>query len=323
MIILKKRIKHLKRIYHTLRLVKKKYRISLSASRLQPSVVFMCDESSSAGLADRLKGLLSTFAFAKATGRRFYIHHHRPFEWSHFLAPNEYDWTAKDEEVSFNLLKVQPVYLGDTGLKSYRGLSKRRKQLHFYNNLDFIDIINRDFHTDYSFSSLFKELFAAVPILQKEVEKIRDSLGKYIAVNFSFHYLLTGDARYSDGGGYSTDIQKDILIKNCISQLNSIHNQYFDSKILVTSDTQLFIDKVSAFDWVYTTPGKNGFIFYNRKNESESDIADKVMMNTFLDFLVISHANKIIMARTGCMYRSNYVRTAARIYDKPYEEIQF
>ena len=311
-----------KRLYHTLRLIKRSYSFALSMGDTEPSVVFMCDESSSAGLADRLKGILSTYAFAKATGRRFYIHHHRPFELSHFLIPNEYDWIAKEGEVSFNLLNAQPVYLMDTGLKSYRGLSKR-KQLHFYTNLDFIEEINKEFQTDYSFSSLFKELFVAVPFLQEEVENVKNTLGKYIAVNFSFHHLLTGDAPMFSGGIRLTDTEKDELISNSISQLNLIHNQNNDSKILVTSDTQLFVDKVSVFDYVYTTPGKNGFIFYNRKNESETDIADKVMMNTFLDFLVISHADTIIMARTGSMYRSNYVRTAARIFNKPYKEIQF
>lgn len=315
-------VTRLKRVYRILQLIKDKYHIGLPSSKLEPSVVFMLDDSSSAGLADRLKGMLSSYAFAKATGRRFYIYHHRPFEWSHFLIPNEYDWIAKDGDISFNLPKVRLVYLMDKGLKSYRRLSKR-KQLHIYTNLDFIDQINDEFHTDFSFSSLFKELFIVAPSLQEEVDNIILSLGNYIAVNFSFHHLLTGDAPMFTGGVCLTDMEKEMLITNCIAQLNIIHDKFLDSKILVTSDTSLFVDKVSTLDYVYTTPGKNGFVFYNRKNESNIDIADNVMMNTFLDFLVISHAHKIIMARNDIMYRSNYVRTAARIYNKPYEEIQF
>lgn len=312
--------KKLSPFFHTLRLMREKYTVSLSAQKPCKNIlVYSSDNQSSAGIADRLKGMISTYAYAKANGMDFKIDHSKPFEWSHCLEPNMVNWLLDDRSVSYNLVYARPVYMMDHPRKNIR-LGGAQK--HIYTNLDLLEHINQTYGTNYSFSELFHELFRPVDALQKEVNAIRTQLGRYIVINFSFHSLL-GDSNTSFGGGKLNETQQQDLINDCVRQLYRLHEanpQY--EKIMVTSDSQRFINTIQSIEWVYITPGKNGQIFYGR-NKDDSSVADNTILRTFLDFLVISHADKVYMAHTGLMYRSQYVLTATRTTGIPYEEISF
>ncbi|MEG2150383.1 MAG: hypothetical protein RRY36_04085, partial [Bacteroidaceae bacterium] len=56
-------------------------------------IIFMADgRKSHGGLADRLRGMISTYKYCLEHEVEFRIHFTSPFELGELLVPNEYDW---------------------------------------------------------------------------------------------------------------------------------------------------------------------------------------------------------------------------------------
>ena len=66
---------------------------------------------------------------------------------------------------------------------------------------------------------------------------------------------------------------------------------------------------------VYIIPGKVGHIDY--------DNGDDVNMKTFLDFFLISKAEKVYLARSGKMYHSAFAKTASLVNNRPFEMYEY
>ena len=125
--------------------------------------------------------------------------------------------------------------------------------------------------------------------------------------------LLMGDFKDCRGEVLSDDEKSDLLARS-LSVIGQLHEKE-NKTILVTSDSQTFLDKASTLDYVYIAPGKTGHIGFSQGQ----DIYDKV----FLDFFLISRAEHVYMAYSGKMYRSNFAKTAVRTNYVPYDEIEF
>ena len=61
------------------------------------------------GLADRLRGIATTWLFCRERGLDFRIHFVSPFRLEEYLMPNEYDWRIDPEQISYNIKDARPV----------------------------------------------------------------------------------------------------------------------------------------------------------------------------------------------------------------------
>lgn len=295
-------------------LEQKFYKNDFSTIPNRKTIIFMVDgRSIHGGLADRLRGICSVFAVCKKNNWDFKINFIYPFKLTDYLVPNKYDWSINDSEISYNIKYSAPVLLNSYQLptKYHRiYLFKRmfrKKQLHVYSESPW----GYD-----QFSVNFNLLFKPSKKLQESINKHLKIIGTdYISVTFRFQQLL-GDFKE---GNYPILLreEKDKLINECINQLYLLHNKYKNKKILVTADSITFLNSIKTIDYVYVILGNVVHMDYSEK---ESYI---VYEKSFIDYFLIANAKKIHLIYNNQMYRSGFAQQAAKIYNRPYEEIKF
>lgn len=298
-------------------LMRRDYKLKFVKEEVPAIAIFCLDNRSySYGFADRLRGIISCYAFAKAAGIPFRIEHINPFDLSEFLVPNAYDWQLKEGEKSYNLLYARPVCFvqNKIDLRSMRlfRLNKKR-QYHLYTNASYIKEVNDKYNKNYVYEDLFSELFKPSLSLEKKIKEQKEQIGgKYISVSFRFVQLM-GDFK-DDYGEVLTGEDKTNLLKKSLSVVESLYEKN-QKTVLVTSDSQTFLNEASQLDYVYVVSGKIGHIGYSQDNE--------VFEKMFLDFCLISQADHVYMAHSDKMYRSNFAKTAALANNIPYTEITY
>lgn len=301
------------------RLVRRYYRLNFKKQNASALVISCLDSRfDSTGFADRLRGMISCFAYSKAVGLPFRIEHVSPFILSDYLAPNHYDWILKENEKNYNLLYANPVVImqrkaGQRSQRLFRLCTKR--QHHIYTNYGFLNEINKLYNKEFRFCDLFQELFRPSSLLETRLNIHKERLhssGGYISVSFRFMQLM-GDFKDVRGDVLSKEQQLDLLGRS-LEVIHQLH-QKERKMVFVTSDSSFFIGEASKIGYVYVAPGRIGHIGFS----TENDVTEKM----FIDFMLISEADHVYMARSGKMYRSNFARTAALTRDIPYDEITY
>ena len=274
------------------------------------------------GLADRLKGIVSIYEWCKKNNKVFRINFSHPFYLKDYLVPNKYDWLIDENSISYSYKCAEPrICLMEPRTcnqkevldNQYELLTKwcdenlciKSKQIHVYTNMD---------RLLYKFSQLFNELFKPSERLQSEIEKNLDSLGsKYISISFRFTTIM-GDFTDCAGEEY-TEEDKILLLKSCVQAVKDIRKSApVHDKVLITADSERFLDYVKEnLDNIYVIPGKVGHIDYNNN--------DDVNLKTFLDFMLISKAEKVYLVKNKDMYESAFAKTAAKVNNKDFEVI--
>ena len=162
---------------------------------------------------------------------------------------------------------------------------------------------------------LFEELFRPSFYFMEQINKYSPS-DKYISASFRFMQLL-GDFKDIRGETLN-ELDQEKLMEKCLQKLKELHEVNSNYKILVTADSEKFIKYVSSESYVYTIPGPISHIGHHQaKSQIDLDV------KTFLDFYFIGKAEKVYMLHSGKMYRSNFARSAALYYNRPYNEISF
>lgn len=283
------------------------------------SVVFISNGMTPmGGLCDRLKGIVSAYAWCKDHDVPFKILFTSPFHLDKYLVPNEYDWQADDQNVSFSKDSdvvcvlytfdiADIVNSGEALIKTQQYFDKRlvrgrNHQVHIYSNAQTPSANAR-------FGSLFNELFRPHDSLEAFMDVHRQRLGSdYISVSFRFTTLL-GDLQDCTGEPLSKD-EAENYISVCLKSIDDIASRYAPhKKILVTADSTTFLTRVSN-PACYIIPGKIGHIQF--------DSGEEMNMKTFLDLMMISEAEKVYLVRYKKMYNSGFARTAAMINSKPF-----
>lgn len=298
-------------------LIRKMYKLKFVKEEVPPIALFCLDNrTTNYGFADRLRGMVSCYAYAKAVDIPFRIEHIDPFDLSEYFIPNSYDWQLKQGEKSYNLLYSNPVYFVQNipDILSMRLFKKSKKrQHHLYTNTGYIKEVNNKYNKNYVFGNLFTELFKPSVMLEKLIDKQKLHInGNYVSVSFRFMQLM-GDFKDSWGETLSEEDRNDLLNKS-LTLVKSLYEQE-QKTIFVTSDSQTFLDVVSKLDFVYVIPGEIGHIGYSQNR----GVTEKM----FLDFCMISQADHVYMAHSGKMYRSNFAKTAAMSSNTPYTEISY
>lgn len=272
------------------------------------------------GLADRLKGMLCTYSVCKNLGLPFKIFFTAPFPLDSYFIPNTYDWRINQDQVNFNLKDSNVVILNNCSdgewcqkkQKAYmeRCLRSVKGQVHVYTNVSFVYKLN--------YGELFNELFRPSEQLAKSIAIHKDCIGqKYISISCRFLDLCGDFNETCRQKKIFSEKGRKIVFKSIIKKISELRNENPDCKVLVNSDSSTFLKACENFDYVYIIPGNVTHID-NKQNEYTYEKYEK----TFLDFMMIAHAEKIFIIKNNLMMNSGYPKAASLIYGKPFEVIE-
>lgn len=282
----------------------------------RPIVVFNVDGNFySGGMADRFKGAVTAYAFCKQRGLDFRIRYVHPFELSDYLVPAEYDWRLRDGEYTDCLWDAKLMYArAEYGRRLYRQFPRKR-QLHFYGNYNNLDYLNRKWGTDYRWGTFFRELFRPAERLQKALDKIKSGIEPgYMAAVFRFQNLL-GDFPEYRFSALESEEERRALMDRCLDGLQKLMAHYPEKKFLVTSDSGVFLSEAARLDRVFIIPGK--VVHLGSVSGEDYD----VYLKSFIDFFMLSEAERIYCIGTQEMYPSEFPMYAAKLNDVPFERI--
>lgn len=289
----------------------------------RPGIIYMADgKCNPGGLCDRLWGILSLYKISKKLNMPFFINFTEPFNLSDYLSPNSVDWFIKKNEIVSNKSQVNLLYVfcasGRFGYDLYKesviqmkyiynNIHDRNSQYQVYTNAHFVE-------NPLEFSVLFHELFIPnkhlVDAINYNQIKIKD---KYIAIVLRFQNLL-GD--FEEGKIMPLEEQKQQnLINKLHNKIVEIHQETYNYKILVTSDSRKFLDSLVNLDFVYTIPGKVVHMSFTEEKDYETHL------KSFIDLYMVSQAEKIFLLISDRMYRSGFAKFASMINNKSYSEI--
>jgi hypothetical protein len=280
-------------------------------------MIFTVDgRRNSGGLADRLYGIMNTYAICKIKGILFKLNFIFPFDVRTFLIPNKYDWTIEKDEISSSLkyVKVMVTINEDNLLKRF----KLRKQTHVYNNTKIIDSINKYYNTDFTYTLLFNELFKLSPLLQNKVDTI---INNYLSVNYiGIHFRcqnLFGDFPDILAEELS-ESEKQELLTLCVHAINTVNQNH--EKIFLASDSLYFLEYMKKqLDNVYFIPG-------DTTDMCHTDLPVEVYVKPFLDLFILGRAHKVFNIYGHGpygrgLYKSRFSTFAAEISSTQFEAI--
>ncbi len=300
--------------------ISKSYDSRKAKEQLEPYAIFLsCGNTASGGLVDRLRGAVSLYAACKTSGRPFRLFFTHPFPLNDYLVPNEYDWSIREEELSFSPQQTHCVVLDTQTDSEWEGKWQREQiqkelqenpslQLHFYTNAMFA------YQED--FGALFHELFKPSERLQESIDKTLANIGgSYITVSARFCNLL-GDFNEETFSEPLPKAERQDLLRHCLLQLEKIHQQ--DGRpVVVCSDSIIFTEEAMKKDFVRTVPGNISHIGNDRTHYYH------YYEKTFLDFFIISKADQAYLLRGQGMHNSGYPYAAARVGRVPYHIVTF
>lgn len=296
---------------------KKKKRSSIAKKR----VVCIYDGKIAAfGLADRLRGIISTFIICERYNYEFKILFSDPFPLERYLIPKQIDWRITANELNYNLEETDICLIDSMNGNAYEAQKQERW---FINELkkdykEFHIRTNAHFSYNYDYAEYFSKLFTPSPLLIKLMTKHTEILGNnYISTSFRFLDLL-GDFNETNKIGYIiSNRERKALINSNIEQLKQLYWNNPCVKILVNSDSRTFLNEANKLEFTYIIPGDISHI--DSGDKVDVDTHDK----TFTDFYMIANAAKIYLFKTGKMHNSGFPYAAALLYRKPFEKIEF
>lgn len=271
------------------------------------------------GLADRLRGILSTYLICKDLNIEFKIIFSHPFNLTDYLIPNKINWICNDS-LNYNLNEVNICYLDSVTGREYESKKqakwmKKEFKRHFK---EFHVFTNAFFSYNNNYSELFNDLFQLSPRLENTIKTHKEILGNnYISVSCRFLDLL-GDFNETFGTNkLLKEEEKNNLTNKILNQIEILHTKHPTKKILINSDSITFIEKAKLLDYSYIIEGNITHI--DNSSLSSYETHEK----TFVDFFMIANASEIYLLKTSSMHNSGYPYAASLIYNKPFYKIEF
>ena len=194
----------------------------------------------------------------------------------------------------------------------------KKKQNHIYYGYNSLDLINSKYGTNYEWGKLFKELFQPSDRLQEYINEFKRSVnGQYIAIHFRFVNLLGDDFKDVNFNMAYGEDEKQSLILKCRNEIQKILSREKEgTKALVMSDSNIFVDSVKKDLNVYVIPGR---ILHVDNQNPDNDFE---IMKPFIDFYLISEAQKVFSIKNKDMYPSGFPQYAAKVNNIPFERIE-
>ncbi len=267
------------------------------------------------GIADRMYGILTTYALCKINKLRFAINFTTPYKLENFFTPNKYNWQISENDVCYNLKYSKPVLLmGGCKKISFNTIRKENRTLHVYSNYKGLDVINDSFNTMFTWKELFNELFTLNDNFCIDLFKIKNVLPqKYVSLQIR---ILNALGDFCDCGSKElSETKKSELLEICKQKVYSL---YADKKIpiLLTSDSQRLIDSLqsSCKEMLFVIPG-------NITHSDNKDISGyEAHKKTFIDLFCLADGKEIYQISSQYIYCSGFSMLASQIKGK---EIQW
>ena len=311
---MKKLIDKLKGIFHNAILLLS-YRPWGRAVR--PMIISIIDgKIHQGGLADRIKQILSIYAFCRVNSYKFGLISNFPYDLSNYLKPN-YDWRVTEENFSRNIFWAHPIFTGNCALDKLKALLiLKRRQNHVY-ALSSVSMFMLIKETGFDVGKLFDELFIPIPEISTFINKYRLQYKSWESLHFRFQNLL-GDfnepLKYQYKKVKLTDIEKEQHLMKCYQYVidESFKITHY---LLVCSDSISFLKKVSTIPKVLVIPGEITHTDFT----SSGDF--KLHLKSFLDFFMISESESVRSVHTSVMYPSGFPSLAAAIRGVKFERV--
>jgi hypothetical protein len=286
---------------------------SFSSPKGESCLIFMIDgKIRHGGLTDRLYGIMNAFAICKIKNMPFKLFFIFPFDIHNFLVPNNYNWTIEKNDISYNKRHTR-VIVNIQEERLFKNI-KINKQIHLYSNAQNLDKINKYYNCNYTYSTLFNELFKFSKSLQTRIDKIIDNDLKkpYTGLCFRFQNLL-GDfveRNYKELPEY----KKNELLELCRCSIIPFIRS--EKNIVVTSDSLFFLKYLSTmFKNIYIIPGDVVHMDYIRN--APLDTYEK----SFIDFFILGYADIIINFYGHGLRKSGFPVFASQISNSEFEAI--
>lgn len=279
------------------------------------TIVYMADgRRLHGGLADRLRGIVTTWKYCKEHGVNFRINFVEPFRLEEYLLPAEYDWRLRTGELSYNKTACKAVFQdtrGDTGERELRW-QRRVSERQFSGSWRQFHVYTAFYYAENEFGPLFSELFRPTPRLQAVIDKTVSQCGsRFISVTTRFRELL-GDFKEPVKGVVPLDDAAAAgLIERLLDKIGELKERHNVERVFVTSDSARFLKAASALDYCVTLEGGISHIDANGPN-------DNADLKTFADFLTIARAETSYLLLGSKMYNGNFAKRAAALGGHPY-----
>ena len=275
------------------------------------------------GLADRLRGAISTYAICKEKNLPYRLYFTYPFNLDDYLIPNQYDWRISNTDVCGNIRDCNMVILCTTEDSAYQFHKQKNYLRRHINRSDKQTIVftNAGFAYNLDFSNLFNELFKPGKKLQTSINRQMEILGPdYISVHIRFLGLL-GDFNETWKMGQLPEKDAQELIRTTVEQIMLIHDRYQDKKILINSDSTRLIKACSELEYTYSIPGNITHIDNIQSDEYYGNY--ERYEKTFLDFMMMANSEKIFLLKENRMRGSGYSFAASKVYNREFTIIEY
>lgn len=278
-------------------------------------VVYMSEGTEFAGLADRLRTIVSAYIIASENNRNLYIYHDKGFILQKYLLPNEIDWSITPDEICWGLNHVSFLWF----CRKLPQLRHPEKEYHAYALFHYlIPTLRPELQSKYNFSHIFNALFRPSPHLSQLVEHAMSSIGlrenQFIAVHLRFLSFLEPVEEHDTTATGSPEDQQKVL-KAVSAAIEHIYHQSGDQCILLCSDSNRFLQAPHP-DYVKILPGEVGHIIKNNGNDAKTDKA-------FTDLFVMSKASCLYRITGKHIYTGGFARTAADIGGKQLIDLRY
>lgn len=293
------------------------YPTKKTSGKGMPTVIYISDNKwVSGGLCDKLRGMISLYVLCKELKLTFKIYCHYPFDLKDYLKPNLYDWELNHEiKRDCNCTAVCRMsyyhYLDSNEKKEQKHdlikkikKNKNYNEIHIYTNAHFGNPL---------FHESFKELFKPSTHIQDLINQFKIN-EPYISMSFRFRQLL-GDFTDNSGGEILPIEEQNNYISDSLNLIKTYYQKNIDKneKILVTSDSCTFISLVQELSYVIIIPG------IIKHSDRPAENFDK----EFLDFFMISKAEKVYLCKKEKMWYSGFPYYASLVGNKPFEVISY
>lgn len=124
----------------------------------------------------------------------------------------------------------------------------------------------------------------------------------------TFRFIgILGDFKDHGGFGENADEpKKQDYIKKCRNAIEWVHERHMGKMILVTSDSNRFLNEVKDLEYVFFAPGEVVHMDFTKAKSELSEI------KSFADMLLIAHAQLSYVFATGKMFSASiFARTSA------------
>lgn len=268
------------------------------------------------GWADRLKGIMSAYAWSLITNRTLLVNIIRPCKLTEHLVPNQIEWYDEKRVQSYFWKKIWKIDNLEYRLRlsnfTLNDFNLDYKYISIKNNLDWLEPLSKNknlharlvqlgyepnkFKLQYVFKDWYRKLFKLHPRLQTKYDEFLTKSNK-TSNKLLCAQIRIGGRRENVAFDYKfTSIENTIVYWNYIKKYIFQNNSEF--KLFLTTDTREVESearKVFAEQNVMINEGLNAHLDRERHLNGQCAKVDKV----FLDFHCLQLCDMAIISESG------------------------